>query len=407
MGGTARLAGFLSVHRTTSLDHLTQQLVDTIVAANPGYDAIGVVPRTDLERSCEDNILRVLELLALRIAGQAPDTEGPYFDAARATGTRRAEQGLPLDDVLRSFRMGGRLIWEDIVDQTDSAGLLEGNDLRLIGTELWQVVDETSAEVAVAYHAAARLRLRADEARRAALWEEIFSGRGSDPGFVHEAAQVLGVAPEAPIAVVAVGQPASGHALADCMADALLSSGIRISWQHRSGHDVGVLELPDGDLARTLEVLGRFRDVPIGLSSVLEGLAGAGQALREALLALRTVRPEQPGVVSYLECLPDALLLSAPEVARRLVDAWLGPVLDLPTREHSALLSTLQSWVDSGGSASRAAALIPCHRNTVVNRLRRVVEVTGRPLDEGPPSLELSLALRAWRLSTDNAELRR
>jgi hypothetical protein len=35
-----------------------------------------------------------------------------YFDAARETGRRRAEQRMPLDDVLRSFRLGGRLVWE-------------------------------------------------------------------------------------------------------------------------------------------------------------------------------------------------------------------------------------------------------------------------------------------------------
>lgn len=399
MGATARLADFLSVHRTTSLDRLTQRLVDTIIAANPGYDATGVVPRSDLERSCEDNVLRVLELLALRIAGEDPDTEGPYFDAARATGTRRAEQRLPLDDVLRSFRMGGRVIWEDLVDQTDSSGVLEGNDLRLIGTELWQVVDETSAEVAVAYHATARSRVRADEARRAAVWEEIFSGRGSDPGFAHEAAQALGVATDAPIAVVAMDQPESGELPVDRIAEDLLVGGIRVHWLHRSGHHVGVLELPDGDLRPVLDMLRNGGEVSTGLSSVLEGLTGAGQALREAVLALRTARPGRVEAISYLERLPDALLLSAPEVSRHLVDRWLGPVLALPKRQHVVLLSTLESWVDCGGSASRAAALIPCHRNTVINRLRRVVDVTGQPLAEGPPPVELSLALRAWRLS--------
>src|SRR3546814_4132251 len=93
MGGDSRLAGFLAVHRSSSVAHLTELLVATIIAGNPGYDAAGVVPLADLERSCEDNVLRVLELLALRVAGEDPDTAGPYFDAARATGTRRAEQG--------------------------------------------------------------------------------------------------------------------------------------------------------------------------------------------------------------------------------------------------------------------------------------------------------------------------
>src|SRR3546814_12824327 len=60
MGGDSRLAGFLAVHRTSSVAHLTELLVATIIAGNPGYDAAGVVPLADLERSCEDNVLRVL-----------------------------------------------------------------------------------------------------------------------------------------------------------------------------------------------------------------------------------------------------------------------------------------------------------------------------------------------------------
>jgi len=50
------------------------------------------------------------------LARSAPDD---YFDAARETGRRRAEQRLPLDDVLRSFRRGGR-----------SATRLPARDLR-------------------------------------------------------------------------------------------------------------------------------------------------------------------------------------------------------------------------------------------------------------------------------------
>ncbi len=135
------------------------------------------------------------------------------------------------------------------------------------------------------------------------------------------------------------------------------------------------------------------------MSSVLPGVAHAGTGYREAMLALRTVALGSPALATYEERLPDVLLLSQPDIAGRLVDAWLGPLAGLPGRERLALLETLELWVWCAGSASRTAELLPCHRNTVINRVRRVAEVTGKALGEGPPPMELALALRAWPLS--------
>jgi DNA-binding PucR family transcriptional regulator len=92
------------------------------------------------------------------------------------------------------------------------------------------------------------------------------------------------------------------------------------------------------------------------------------------------------------------LLLSSPEIGQRLVDVWLGPVLALPRAEASALVDTLVAWVECGGSATRTAERVPCHRNTVLNRLRRVGDLTGRPLDEATPPVDLVLALSAHDL---------
>jgi DNA-binding PucR family transcriptional regulator len=41
---------------------------------------------------------------------------------------------------------------------------------------------------------------------------------------------------------------------------------------------------------------------------------------------------------------------------------------------------------------------VHCHRNTVLNRLRRLSEVTGHDLTGGVTPVELALALRARRV---------
>lgn len=392
---------FLEAHREARVPMVTERLVSTIVAANPGYRATAVVPLEDLRRSCHDNISRVLEILAHSLDDALPPPESALYDAARETGRRRAHQGLPLDDVLRSYRIGGRLIWEDLIDEARSTDALDADGLRVLGSKLWQVVDETSAQVAAEYHAAELRNVRADEQQRATLWEGLLAGRATEHKFALEASRVLDLAIDGPLVVAAVDHPDPTHHFADGVTERLRTLGVRSTWQRRVECQVGFVQLPTVDLSGTLAVLRSWTGVGVGLSSVNRGLASTHVAFREALTALQTVPSDRPTLVTYEQSLPDALLLGSPAVADRLMKVWLGPVLTLPAQERVALLETLETWVACAGSASRTAERVPCHRNTVLNRVRRVAEVTGQDLEAGQPPIELALALRAWRLTLD------
>jgi sugar diacid utilization regulator len=272
----------------------------------------------------------------------------------------------------------------------------------VVGSHLWQVVDETSAQVAAAYHATELRQVRADEQRRATLWEGLLSGRATEHAFALEASRMLDLALDGPLVIAAVHHPEPESNFADGIAQRLQARGVTSTWQRRADCQVGFLQLTTSDLEPSLSVLRDWPGVAVGLSTVAPGLAHTDVAFREAMLALRTVAPDSPEVATYQERLPDALLLSSPEVAARLVDVWLGPLFGLPDREHIALLETMEIWVACAGSASRTALRVPCHRNTVINRVRRVAEVTGHALAEGPPPMELALALRAWRLTRND-----
>jgi DNA-binding PucR family transcriptional regulator len=133
----------------------------------------------------------------------------------------------------------------------------------------------------------------------------------------------------------------------------------------------------------------------------VDTLADLETAHRQAALALRTVPAERSAVAAFDECLPDALLLRSPDIAERLAASWLAPVLALPLPERTPLLQTLETWVATAGSTTRTAEVVHCHRNTVINRLRRVGELVGRVLVDQPPPLELALALHAHRLGAE------
>lgn len=388
----AMTLAFLGEHRSGRVDAITERLVETIVRDHSAYQASTPVTREDLRRSCHDNIDRILQILCDALGEEVlPPEDDPIYGAARETGRRRAEQGLPLDDVLRSFRIGGRLIWDDLVEEGDTA--LEPLEVREIGTRLWEVVDVTSGHVATAYHHQELTLVRADEQQRAELWEGVLGGRAREAGFAREASLLLDLPVDADLVVVVATE------LRLRLAEQALALHAT-AWVRRTADVVGLVALREESPRETLRALDRLATLSegaIGVSSVTRGLGGVEHGYVQASLALRA----QGGVVGlarFDDRLPEALLLGSPDVASRLVERWLGPVLALMPGESRALTDTLLAWVASGGSATRTGAAVHCHRNTVANRLHRFTELTGHHLSDDAVPVDLDLALRAWRL---------
>lgn len=386
--------------RATRVLPITEQLVASIARENAAYDLSGVVPDEDLWRSCHDNVERVLDMLVQAVQPDGSlasiDEANPLFDAARATGHRRAEQGLPLDDVLRSYRIGGRLIWQDLVE--NAALPLDPTSFRDLGVWLWWSVDTSSAEVARSYRRTEQGRLRADAHRMAVLWEGLLSGQARDQAFSQEAARRTDLPPEAPLLLVLLQDTTQENA-AEELQEIIARFAVATAWHTRaSGHVIGLLALPDDlDHRRVLAALGRADGLDGGVSGLCRGLADLDRAFEQARMATQG-RAAGAGIAPFEERLVPALLLSSPAVARQLVDRWLTPLRSLPEDEAEELITTLRAWVDSGGSTSQAAAAIPCHRNTVLNRLARVSRLTGHRLTEAPPPTGLALALTAHSL---------
>nr|WP_275940833.1 helix-turn-helix domain-containing protein [Nocardioides zeae] len=290
--------------------------------------------------------------------------------------------------------MGGRLIWDDLLDQAD--GILEARETRELGTALWAVVDSTSAAVAAAYHQAEASAIRVHEQRRTALWEDLLAGRGAEAAFAAEAARVLDLAPGPCVVVVA---PADAAPEAGRRAETHLRvAGHRSSWVRRAAGLVGVVEAPGGQADAVGAALATADVGATGISAVVPELGHAEEAFGQAVAAQRIAAARGLPVVAFDEALPDALVLAAPAIAARLARHWLDPLLALPADESRALLDTLEAWMRTGGSPTATARALPCHRNTVLNRLRRVQRLTGGLLGEGAPPAELALALAAYRL---------
>lgn len=379
---------------------LADALVQTIEEQNPGYRTMAVVPRDELWRSCHDNLTRVLQMIAQPGPDSGPAGSREHYDAAWATGRRRAEQGMPLDDVLRSFRLGGRLVWEALIDQAHADQLAGTEGLLDVATRVWEVVDATSAQVAAAYHFAESDLLRTDAHRMAMLWEGLLNGRAKVITFAYEVSRILGVPVEGPYAVV-VADPSPASADPALLRQRLAAQEIASVWQARADALVGMLALRQPTLDGVLDPVRETLQTRAGVSLVVRGLAEVDAAYRQAMLARRTILGDQAEAAALEERLPDAMLLGSPELARQLVRRWLGGLLESAPAERRLLLGTLQIWVATGGSVKHTADAAFCHRNTVINRLQRMQAITGHDFAHPGGLVELKLALRAAALMPD------
>jgi len=187
-------------------------------------------------------------------------------------------------------------------------------------------------------------------------------------------------------------------------------------------HDAGVPHLllrRDGDLLLLLpfddEVIrtagGLLDDATsAGVSDPLEGLARIGDAVREARLA-RAHRTEQlrrgaagEGLASYGEADSGSPFLPATvRAAEAVAHHVLGAVLAYDRDHGTDLLPTVEAFLAANRSWRRTAEDLQVHRQTLVYRVRRFEEITGRHLDDTGDVAEVWFALRALRLEAPPA----
>ncbi|GGW05944.1 PucR family transcriptional regulator [Streptomyces globisporus] len=384
-----------------SLPALTDRLVEALYAQEPAYRAAIDSDRAEVWQEVHHSLRHNVGSLI-----QPREFRESAHRTSRWIGEIRAEQGVPLDAVLHAFRMGGAMVWQDLVDETARR---DPDDIRLlvhVAADVWNFVDEHCGVVADAYRQAERRLSWRRENRQRLMVAALLDGTARIADLA-EAAEMLGLPEQGRYAVLAVavgprgpGPGAGAGAIARPPVDLPVDApGATPLWHPGPDAEFAILPLtgPPGELSELAAALDVPAGTRAGIGSAVEGLAALGDARRLAETALRAC-PASGGTVLLDEHLPDALVVSSPALAGALADRVLGPLDRLDPADRDVIVETLTAWLDADGSAQRAGARLYCHRNTVLNRLRRFEQLTGRCLTRPRDAVEVSLALAARRL---------
>lgn len=372
------------------LEPLADEIVALIESEIPLYRTNSVVSREQLRRSVLHNFSYMLDQLSRR---QPPDLTPP-----RETGQQRAEQGAPLPEVLRAYRLGFAFLWKRLLAEARQSGDNSVDALLDISTEIWELADDYSLALVESYRQATAARMVASDRKRSALVAALVDGPAGGRDTVWEVAKLLDFPYEGCFLVVVAEASSIGAEALPALEGRLGRMDVTSAWRYRPDYEVGVLSCGRRrPVDAVVEAVRNVAAVRAGISPAYTRLDQTPRAMRFAQAALESLPPGGTGARQLDDTPLGELFVTSLDTTRRLVHRVLGGVLGLPEDDRSMLLTTAEAWLDARGSAAEAGRILSCHQNTVRYRMRRLEGYLGGSLDDPRTVAELTAALQAVR----------
>ncbi len=250
------------------------------------------------------------------------------------------------------------------------------------------LVQHASTVVAVEL-SQARLALEHRRRAGAELMAHLLEGR-IEPRSARRQLIALDLAPEKAVVLVASAEAA----------DRIQELHVAL-WRHDVPHvlvirsDVAHALVPDDDsvVAVVAEALGTAPHV--GVSTALADIRRLPDADREATWAHGLARRQALPTARYGQVSATLGVPGGPEDAAALVRQWLGPLEEHDRAHQSELVHTLETFLACQRSWQSSADTLHVHRQTVLYRVHRIEELTGRSLRETSDIVQFWLALQA------------
>ena len=358
-----------------------------------------------LGASVEGNVETILHVLRHDLDPRG--VEPPA--AAVAYAQRLAQRGVPVNALIRAYRVGQSHLMEwafaEVARRLGAAAASQ----RIV-LVVMDYVDHVTQHVVAAYEAERDRERRGRHAMRVARVRDVLAGRTpTGPEDRPAVESTLGYR----FAAVHLGlvvwlEPAPAESAFAALERVALDLGSALQAAGRPlvvPWDVGSVWawLPCRDDAAPSHevvagVLARHgAGIRVAAGAPADGVEGFrtthDQARRAREVAL-AAGADPPPVTLFDEVGAVALLCADREGAWAWARRVLGPLAD-PDPAVARLRETLRTFLATGGSLATTARRLRVHRNTVKYRVARAHEVRGRPVGHGDDRLDVELALLA------------
>ncbi|KKM12182.1 hypothetical protein SY88_04880 [Clostridiales bacterium PH28_bin88] len=132
------------------------------------------------------------------------------------------------------------------------------------------------------------------------------------------------------------------------------------------------------------------------------GLDGLRRSYREACRVVEVARllAGDGRVMHFTDLGPYRLLylLEGNEELSAYLEETILPLVRYDREKQSSLLTTLDALFTHHGNVKKVSAALFTHYNTVLYRLKRIQEITGRDLEDPEDRLSMEIALRIWKM---------
>src|SRR6185312_1323624 len=239
------------------------------------YAASGRISHDELTASCVDN---------LRFMFQGLDAPTAFDTAvATRTGTARAVAGVPLPAVMEAYRIGCRLVWEQIVDEAMARPHIGSEALIRATARIWLAQDVFTHAMANAYREEATRKLLAQDSERAALVEALLEGRVVEQANLWEIAAMLRLPARGPYVVVAAECPSIGKSALAGMEAKLTSLDIASAWRLLPDVQLGLVHVRgEATFDALKQTLARAAATRVGISAPFDDLGHTPDAVTYA-----------------------------------------------------------------------------------------------------------------------------
>ncbi|GAA5160096.1 helix-turn-helix domain-containing protein [Pseudonocardia eucalypti] len=401
---TRRVVAQVAKELTAQLPERTTELANLFLEEIPAFQGEEAV-RELMAASTAANLSTMFDLLQHGLP-----TEQLVVPAAAAAYARRfAQRDLPLESLLRAYRLGSVRF-----NQWCLRGLsqreLDADVVLACTQEIVQVagryIDQISEHLVEIYETERKLWTQRTDAARAIALRTVLDDEALDLGTAEamvgyrmrgwHVGAVAWMDKDVPDTARRLESAAQLLSTVHGRRPLAVLSDDHTLWAWVTS--VEPIRLDHLGLAAALEASGG----PLGyaprmaIGEPAQGLDGFRTTHREAMAARSVAEaaessPDQVArVVSFAEVSIAALLSENLDSLR----TWVRRTLGALARDDEAterLRETVRIFLETGGSFTDAAARLHLHKNTVHYRVRKAEEIRGRPLSEGRLDVEVAL----------------